>query len=95
MRRARWDASRQVQEHCGGMLVRGNRLAKRHIPQVLQCVGHRVISRVARFPQAVALRKLSRSKRGQPQQVVRAVLDHIYSQVVASVNLKLRPVRIA
>src|SRR5260370_30021874 len=39
VRPVRRDSSRQVQEYGGGMLVGGNRVAKRHVPQILQCVG--------------------------------------------------------
>src|SRR5260370_5357333 len=43
VRQVRRDSSRQVQEHCRRMLVGRNRLTKRYVAEVLQCVGKRVI----------------------------------------------------
>src|SRR5579872_1600853 len=77
------------------MFVRRNGSAKRHVSQVLQSIRERVILRVARPPQAVALREFLRRKSGKPQEVVRPIFDHVDSQVVSRVDAKVWPMCIA
>src|SRR6266851_9627171 len=89
------DSSSQSQKHRSRVFVRGNRVAKRHVPQVLQRIRQSVIRRVTRLPQQVALRKFFGCERRQSQQIVRPVLDHVDAQIVSRVDAKIRPVRVA
>src|SRR5215472_3313336 len=95
MRQASRNSSRELQEHRRRMLVRQNRIAERNISEILQRVRQRIVRGISGGPQSVALRKLFRRKRGQPQQIIRSILDHVYAQIVARVNAKLRPPCIA
>src|SRR6202046_3747383 len=74
------------------MFIRWNGSAKGHVSQVLQGIRESVVLRVSGLPQSVSLCESLRRKGGQPQQVVRPILDHVDSQVVPSVDTKVWPV---
>ena len=77
------------------MFVGRNRFAKRHIPQILQCVRQGIILRIAGFPQAVTFREFIWRKGGQPQQVVRPIFDHVDRKVISRVDAEFRTVPVA
>src|SRR2546429_2762216 len=62
---------------------------------MLQGVGQRMVRGIPFGPEAVPLRKLLRCKRGQPEQIIGSVLDHVDAQIVSCINAKVRPLRIA
>src|SRR5260221_14393272 len=84
-----------MQKRRGGMLVSRHWLAKSHIPEVLQGVGKRVVSRVSLLPEPVSFRKFLRSKGSEPQEIVRTVFDHVDAQIVARIDAKIRAMRVA
>ena len=73
------------------MFIGRNRCAERHISEVLQCIGERVIRGIAAFPKTIALSKLFGCERRQSQKVIGAVFDHINAEIVAGVDAKVRP----
>src|SRR6476661_1273961 len=77
------------------MFVSRNGCAKRDVSQVLQSVGESVVRGISSFPEPVPLGKSLRRKSGQSQQVVRSVFDHVDSQVIPRVDVKIRTVCIA
>src|SRR5437773_4125772 len=77
------------------MFIGRNRCAERHISEVLQCIGERVIRGIAAFPKTIALSKLFGCERRQSQKVIGAVFDHINAEIVAGVDAKGRPQFIA
>src|SRR5215469_7211085 len=95
VRQASRNSSRKLQKHRRRMFVRRNWIAKGNISEILQRVRQRIVRGITGGPQPVPLRKLFRRKRGQPQQIIRSVLDHIDAQIVACVNEKVWPPCIA
>ena len=81
--------------------VRGNRLAKcYYVPEILQ--EHRMKRNSAGSLASYSMPLSSRwgqtffgSKSGEAEQIIGTVFNHIYSQVVAGINLKFGAVRIS
>src|SRR2546429_1515677 len=95
MRQTRRNSSREMKKHRRRMFVRLNGIAKRNVSQMLQGIRQRIVRGIPFGPEAVPLRKLLRCKRGQPEQIIGSVLDHVDAQIVSCINAKVRPLRIA
>src|ERR1700722_8374715 len=90
-----WNSPGQMKKSRRRMLVRGNRITESYVPQILEGIGKCEITRITRFPEAVALGKFFRRKRRKSQQIVGAVFNHVDAQFVASVDAKIRASRVA
>src|SRR5438093_4719367 len=77
------------------MFIGRNRCAESHVPEVLQCIGERVIRGIAAFPKTIALSKLFGCERRQSQKVIGTVFDHVNAEIVAGVDAKVRPQLVA
>jgi len=95
MREIGRDSPSQMKKNRRGVFVRGHRLSKGDVTQVLQRIGKSVVRRIAAFPQPVPLGELLGRESCQPEEIVRPILDHVDSEVVPGIDVKIRPICVA